>query len=425
MQLSIARTARILAAVALLLTVLVSTAHAEVPQLMPASKQTGAQPGDLLWTFASEDVTVRNGEDESGPVFIESLGGELLALDTDTGNWRWHFAPDPTSDFNGPMVVDGVVYVGNINGTLYAVDAETGVEQWHVSTGNRIYSTPQVIDGVVYFGDSDVTLYALDATTGTERWRFTAEEGASGVSVDAISDKSVFIHTWTGTFYAIDATTGDERWHYPTDCSSCGNHLEVSNDVVLISNYSLPLEAHDSQTGEMIWSRSASDWQSEFTLSDGVAYFEADDVLYALDAATGAEHWNFPADLASRIVVQGGMVFFGDDNRTLYALDAETGAERWHFLMKYQSVFAPPMISDGVLYISDSDTFLYAINVDTGAALWDLTLGNEGIVTYQVPLMADGIVIYRTTDDVVMAIATYPPGPDAEKSACASPMFCS
>jgi outer membrane protein assembly factor BamB len=58
-------------------------------------------------------------------------------------------------------------------------------------------------------------------------------------------------------------------------------------------------------------------------VAGGTVYVGADDyTLYAVDAATGTEHWRFASagGITTEPAVVGGIVYVGDDTSTLYAL---------------------------------------------------------------------------------------------------------
>jgi len=76
--------------------------------------------------------------------------------------------------------------------------------------------------------------------------------------------------------------------------------------------------------------------ESRVTVVQGVAYYEVDGNLYAVDTNTGQKKWDFDVKggLSSEPVVSGGMVYFGAKDGALYALDAASGREKWAFKSK-------------------------------------------------------------------------------------------
>lgn len=137
-------------------------------------------------------------------------------------------------------------------------------------------------------------------------------------------------------------------------------------------------------------------------ISNGTIYFgSADKHLYAVDARSGYELWNFEADMAVTWApsVYYGMVYFGTLGGHLYALDARTGIERWHTNMG-KRIAGAPCVTDGVLYVGSSNRFLsspdnklFAIDPATGRTLWEYVI--EGALG-TAPAVANGLIYFST-----------------------------
>jgi outer membrane protein assembly factor BamB len=114
---------------------------------------------------------------------------KLAALDTETGNEKWHFYVDGPVRLP-PVVWKDKVYFNSDDGCLYCLNIRDGVLAWRFSGApreqrilgnNRLISTwparggAVVKDGVVYFAAGiwpfmGVFIYALDAGTGKILW---------------------------------------------------------------------------------------------------------------------------------------------------------------------------------------------------------------------------------------------------------------
>ncbi|MDI6815270.1 MAG: PQQ-binding-like beta-propeller repeat protein, partial [Dehalococcoidales bacterium] len=103
---------------------------------------------------------------DGGLVYIGSYNGIIYAFSRDKGAWRWVY---PRTDnlgpiVGGPVVAWGKVYFGSSDGKLYALDATTGDKEWEFQTGGKIWSTPTIDGDMLYIGSFDKKLYALRAT---------------------------------------------------------------------------------------------------------------------------------------------------------------------------------------------------------------------------------------------------------------------
>jgi PQQ-dependent dehydrogenase (methanol/ethanol family) len=151
----------------------------------------------LAWTFSTG---VLRGH-EAGPIVVNNTmylvtpyPNILYALDlTRPGApTKWSFKPNPLAaaqgvaccDFvnRGVAYADGRVYMNTLDGQTIAVDAETGKEVWRaliadINKGETITMAPLVVKGKVLVGNSGGEfgvrgwLAALDAGTGQLLWR--------------------------------------------------------------------------------------------------------------------------------------------------------------------------------------------------------------------------------------------------------------
>jgi outer membrane protein assembly factor BamB len=129
----------------------------------------------------------------------------------------------------------------------------------------------------------------------------------------------------------------------------------------------------------------------------GVVYAACTRVLYALDAATGTELWQFAGTRLGGVSAVGELVYVNDvepgapidpeaPTTILRALDAMTGQERWHVAVLGGS---DPVVENGVAVIATGDGFLLGLDAATGAESWRFQVSTEG--TAHSPALADGI----------------------------------
>jgi len=108
------------------------------------------------------------------------------------------------------------------------------------------------------------------------------------------------------------------------------------------------------------------------TVVDGTVYIGSyDRILYAVNAESGEEVWNFEGDhVRSSPTIADGTVYigFGDDLR---ALDAESGDEVWSF--ETGGLKSSPTVADGIVYTGNwSNTNFYALDASSGEEVWRL-----------------------------------------------------
>jgi outer membrane protein assembly factor BamB len=160
---------------------------------------------------------------------------------------------------------------------------------------------------------------------------------------------------------------------------------------------------------------------------DGVAYIgSTDGVVYAVDAATGAQKWKLATRgrVVSSPAVVAGTVYVVSYDSKLYAIDAATGTAKWtfatagehRFIAKHIHGLQPdnepmpdpfdfflssPAVADGVVYFGSGDGRVYAVDAASGALRWQVQTGN---VVHASPAIANGVVYIGGWDTYFRAL---------------------
>ncbi len=151
--------------------------------------QALAPDGTVHWT--NETETLLNGvavRDETVVVcgYVEDGDGLVRALDRTTGDQLW--TRSGIRSYAPPSVGGGTVYLTGAGGDVTALDLDSGETTWRTRTGgSNMYATPafEPNDGrVVVPTGATGQILALDAADGSEVWR-------TGVSRHAGVDSGV------------------------------------------------------------------------------------------------------------------------------------------------------------------------------------------------------------------------------------------
>lgn len=307
-----------------------------------------------------------------------STNNALLAFDASSGAPLW--AAQAATGFgtqSSPAVANGAVYIG-AQEQIYAYDAATGAQLWVVNTTGEVYSSPTIVNSVVYVGATDGSLYALNASTGAQIW--AANTGSPLYCSPAVVNGVVYVG---GSGYpmmvsAYNASTGALLWNANTgDDGSVRGAPSVAGGIVYFgsTDYSdADLLAYEAATGSLVWSaRLGRVIDSTPAVANGVAYVETDgqythtdnDVI-AMNAATGAVIWSAKVPTAngggvimSAPAVANGVVYVGSGNGVMYAFDAASGAQLWNSGTLGEFIFASPVVSNGMVYV-ETGSNIYA-----------------------------------------------------------------
>lgn len=132
-------------------------------------------------------------------------------------------------------------------------------------------------------------------------------------------------------------------------------------------------------------------------IQGSVVYFGRDGLLYAVDAETGTEKWNYKLldnPGTSAPAVAGDTVYVGGWE-VLYALSTDTGEVKWLFRPGSGSddrYFIDPIVDDGTVYFGGWNS-LYALDSETGREKWMVKLSG---ITRSIPTLYDGTIYMGT-----------------------------
>lgn len=306
-----------------------------------------------LWTYNAGYILEDSPIFSNGLVYINVWGGDLDALDAQTGVLKWQFPTGINHVAGAPAVVNGLIYFGTGKGYLFAMNAKTGAEVWSHNAGlTEFDGSPTVANGIVYFVDIYSALYALNATTGALLWSTQGGPGAISVFSSPAVDNNVV--------YAA--------------------HVDPSDGV--------ELQAFNAQTGTLLWiSFLLGDATYGFAFSptvvNGLVYIGSSfhgsetNKLYALNAQTGAPVWSYPIQTSTNQAVANDYVYIGGKNASgapvLDALDAHSGQLKWSYSAT-GDVTSSPAVANGVVYSGSWDHKFFALDAQTGTPLLTMAL---------------------------------------------------
>lgn len=313
----------------------------------PSQGTLPALRGHLLWQQSTGGPVFSSPVLSNGTIYIGSTGGNLLALDAQTGVVRWRHAIGQFLNDSTPVVVGRVVFVGANRTWIYALDATDGHQLWATNMQEIIKAAPTYANGIVVVNSSN-SATALDARTGLVRWKFheigfgwptTASPTVQGQIVYvALGDKTIV--------FAFNLQTGQKIWAYNAGDRLISTPLVVGQQVI-IGTWKGKIEAVNAASGAQIWHYNINEALPRGMSIDGIA---------------------------GSFATSNDTIFVGTFNGNIIAIDAATGRLRWAHLID-APVLGTPVIEGNTLYVSGGQT-LYALAVSSGKPLWHLALGD-------------------------------------------------
>ena len=344
-----------------------------------------------------------------GVLYVSTAWSKVKAYDAATGKRLWEFDPQVPGGWavhaccdvvnRGVAVWEGKVFVGTLDGRLVALDSSSGKSLWDVNTIDQtqpytITGAPRVVKGNVLIGNGGAELgvrgyvSAYDAATGKLNWRFYTVPGNPANGFESpILEKAA--KTWSGEWWTLGGggTVWDSMSYDPTlDLLYIGvgngspwNHTYRSQgkgDNLFLAS----IVALDPDDGSYVWHYQSSPgetWDHTATQQIVLADLQIGDAkrrvvmqapkngfFYVLDAKTGElisaknftdVSWATHIDMKTGRPVESPMARYNKTGKVFRSLQNPNGAHTWHSMS-----FSP---LTGLVYIPiHSSNFVFGHN---------------------------------------------------------------
>lgn len=353
-------------------------------------------------------------------VTLAAAPAELWATGIGNGNSR---RTRITAD---PVVADGRIFtmdaVAGVQATstsgaaLWSVDLTPGFER-----GGGISGGALAVDGATLFATTGYgELVALDVATGAVRWRQRLD---AGITAPTIANNTAYIVSRDSQAWAIDTSNGRIRWQLPAAPAAAvltgGAAPAITDRLVIFPFGSGELVASLRLSGVRVWGTTVAGSRR------GVAYNDLNDVtgdpvvqggvvyagnqagrVVALEAASGERLWTATDGAYSPVVPAGDSIFFVSDRNELVRVDAATGERIWGIELplyvrererRRKAVFTHfgPVLAGGRLVVASGDGVIRMFSPESGALLSTLPIRGGAAAN---PVVAGG-VLYVVSQD--------------------------
>lgn len=292
-------------------------------------------PFDLLWSHDVDAGMSKNSLTVSDAVvFVNTLNGELFALDILSGKSLGRFSVSGESSFSAPLIFGNNIITtssGNKGNTIFSYNLIRGDVRWARNV-RWIESSPVLLEENIYVASVDGSLFKLNVRDGVIIWKSGLKNRlADFYTSPAVSGGKLFLGGTDGIMYAFETKHGKGLWKF---------------------NAGAPV-------------------YSDVSLKNGRLYFGADNkIFYCVDTA-GNKIWE--KDLATQFqssctFYQNSVITAGVDGK-VYSLDTSGGNVNWVFQTK-GTISASPVLHKDLIFIGSYDGYFYCINAANGKVLW-------------------------------------------------------
>jgi outer membrane protein assembly factor BamB len=245
------------------------------------------------WTFKAGDTIEGSPAVVDGVVYVASLDKHLYALDLTTGKLKWKVKLGPAKA--SPSYKAGRIYLGDLDGKFFCVNAADGKVVWTFEAEAEIQASANFHGDNIIFGSHDSALYCLNPN-GKKVWDLKVD-GPINAAAAVVGDRTFATGCSDGILHVVNATNGKEFGTIDLGGQAVAT-AAVVGDRVYLSMVSNQVVAADWKTLKRVWAFEAPKRQMPFYSSaavsnDLVISGSRDKKIYALNAKTGAEVWNF------------------------------------------------------------------------------------------------------------------------------------
>jgi outer membrane protein assembly factor BamB len=303
-------------------------------------------------------------------IFVSKDGGEVSAVDTDTGDIIW----DKTVSETRPVITDDTIY-GTTGDVVISVSRKDGSVRWKRDLGKKSIRRLAVEDGRVYVptrkGDSgygrnpdDTRIYSLDTRDGTIEWK-TGFGNEVPTGPATLGEDELYVSLSDGTVASVDKLTGAVRWTEGIGGSSTAPILH--NQTVYIGNKAGELHLIEAETGEERRNYSVSEPISGIAIEGSTVAVTHQSTVTVLDRISGEQRWKYRSKfgkLNGNPAISRGTIYIASESaQRVWGLDRRSGTVSWEH--QTYPVTAGPAIGNGSIYYAAGQS-IYKLEGATG-----------------------------------------------------------
>jgi outer membrane protein assembly factor BamB len=241
--------------------------------------------------------------------------GRVVCVDLERGRRQWRFDTE-LATITGLGGDASLIVAGSRNGDVAAYrEIKGGLELvWKVNIASEIRATPVLDRDRVFVRSVDGKLRSLSAVDGSQQWvvvRRVPSLSLTGNSEPLVAGEIVVVGHDDGKLVAFNRADGEIRWETSIGIPSGRTEVErlvdidgsfvLRDGVIYAASFQGRLAAVQAVSGDLLWSREFSGYQS-IAIDDDAIYLSADNShLWSIDRRTGSAFWKQDVLNARRI----------------------------------------------------------------------------------------------------------------------------
>ncbi len=219
--------------------------------------------GELLWLAKVSGEVIASPIYSTGLVVIHTSRGDLIALDSKTGEEVWVLNnKQPKLTLRGsatPTIAQGGIVYGRADGFVSAALLSSGQPLWQLPVARPYGATeldrivdadmqPVIRNNTIYTLAYNGNLVAIDLLKGQQLW----ERKYSGYSDIALAGSTLYLSDYRGYLYAVDRNTGDEVWSNKQLAYRNLTGIAIANQYIVVGDSEGYLHWIDRDNGQFV-----------------------------------------------------------------------------------------------------------------------------------------------------------------------------
>lgn len=311
-------------------------------------------------------------------IYTVDRDGQVTAYAAGDGKRRWRVKLKREISAGVGFAGDRL-FIGTQKGQVLALAAHTGATVWEANVSSEVLSPP-VSDGktvVVQTGDGKVS--ALAFADGKTLWLQERNEPSlslRGTAAPMLVGDKVVVGFANGKVAALQLNDGSAAWEATVSEARGRDEIERLIDIdaapatldgtVYTGAYQGKWVALGGDTGALNWAREISSYHASAHDARNIYLVDANDVVYALDARSGATVWRQDKLRARRLTAPaafGDYIVVGDFEGYVHYLRKEDGDFAARERVGSDAIKVQPLVRDNLVYILDQGADLTALKL--------------------------------------------------------------